>query len=100
MGAEGLIGGIITLVLLLVGTWRISKSQGKDTAEADARAREAEQRAAGSAAAAERRVEATKRAAERRVEATKRAADAEQAVNHMSGDNVDRELLDNWQRKG
>ena len=89
MGAEGLIGGIITLVLLLVGTWRISKSQGKDTAEADARAREAEQRAAGSAAAAERRVEATKR-----------AADAEQAVNHMSGDNVDRELLDNWQRKG
>lgn len=89
MGAEGLIGGIITLVLLLVGTWRISKSQGKDTAEADARAREAEQRAAGSTAAAERRVEATKR-----------AADAEQAVNHMSGDDVDRELLDNWQRKG
>ncbi|EGT4335022.1 hypothetical protein DOX53_18455 [Cronobacter malonaticus] len=88
MGTEGLIGGIITLVFLLVGAWRIGKSQGKYTAETDTRAREAEQRAAGSAAAAERRVEATKR-----------AADAEQAVNHMSGDDVDRELLDHWQRK-
>jgi hypothetical protein len=38
--------------------------------------------------------------AERRVEATKEASNVQQTVNHMPGDDVDRELRDSWQRPG
>nr|WP_276556990.1 hypothetical protein [Enterobacter hormaechei] len=43
---------------------------------------------------------ATVTAAERRVETTKEASNVQQTVNHMPGDDVDRELRDNWTRKG
>nr|WP_202402083.1 hypothetical protein [Enterobacter hormaechei] len=39
-------------------------------------------------------------AAERRVEATKEASNVQQTVNRMPDDDVDRELRDNWTRKG
>ena len=86
MGAlEAIIGGIITLALLLFGAHRVGKSQG--TAEEKANVQEQ------TAAAA---IAATKR----RVEVIKEASDVQQTVNHMPDDDVDRELRDNWTRKG
>ncbi|ORJ50574.1 hypothetical protein B2M27_09885 [Kluyvera intermedia] len=82
---EAIIGGIITLALLLFGAHRVGKSQGRAEAQADAK----EQVAA-----------ATTVATKRRIEATKEASDVQQIVNHMSDDDVDRELRDNWTRKG
>lgn len=86
MGAlEAIIGGIITLALLLFGAHRVGKSQGK----AEAQAKVQEQTAAAVIAATKRRVEVIKE-----------ASDVQQTVNHMSDDDVDRELRDNWTRKG
>ncbi|WP_171864006.1 hypothetical protein [Enterobacter kobei] len=39
-------------------------------------------------------------AADRRVETTKEASNVQQTVNHMSGDDVDRELRENFTRPG
>ncbi len=90
MGAlEAIVGGIVTLVLLLVGALNVGKSQGKTEARADAKEREAGRQAS-----------AAIEAAERRVEATKGAADVQQTINHMSDDDVARELLNDWQRPG
>lgn len=86
MGAlEAIIGGIITLALLLFGAHRVGKSQGKAEAKADA-----QEQAASDAIAATKR----------RVEVIKEASDVQQTVNHMPYDDVDRELRDNWTRKG
>ncbi|MGE2346579.1 hypothetical protein [Enterobacter asburiae] len=86
MGAlEAIIGGIITLALLLFGAHRVGKSQGRIEAQADAK----EQVAA-----------ATTAATKRRVEVIKEASDVQQTVNHMPYDDVDRELRANWTRKG
>lgn len=86
MGAlEAIIGGIITLALLLFGAHRIGKSQGKAEAQANVQ----EQTAAAAIAATKLRVEVIKE-----------ASDVQQTVNHMPDDDVDRELRDNWTRKG
>ncbi|MEH4662797.1 hypothetical protein [Phytobacter diazotrophicus] len=86
MGAlEAIIGGIITLALLLFGAHRVGKSQGKAEAQANVQ----EQTAAAA-------IVATKR----RVEVIKETSDVQQTVNHMPDDDVDRELRDNWTRKG
>ncbi|AUU88799.1 hypothetical protein C2U55_06760 [Enterobacteriaceae bacterium ENNIH3] len=86
MGAlEAIIGGIITLALLLFGAHRVGKSQGRTEAQADAK----EQVAA-----------ATTAATKRRVEVIKEASDAQQTVNHMPDDDVDRELRNEWKRPG
>lgn len=86
MGAlEAIIGGIITLALLLFGAHRVGKSQGKAEAQANAQ----EQTAAAAIAATKRRVEVIKE-----------ASDVQQTVNLMPDDDVDRELRDNWTRKG
>lgn len=86
MGAlEAIIGGIITLALLLFGAHRVGKSQGKAEAQANVQ----EQTAAAVIAATKRRVEVIKE-----------ASDVQQTVNHMPDDDVDRELRDNWTRKG
>ncbi|MBV8875235.1 MAG: hypothetical protein JO014_21260 [Metakosakonia sp.] len=85
MGAlEAIIGGIITLALLLFGAHRVGKSQGKAEAQANVQ----EQTAAVAIAVTKRRVEAIKE-----------ASDVQQTVNHMPDDDVDRELRDNWTRK-
>lgn len=90
MGAlEAIVGGIVTLVLLLVGALHVGKSQGKTEAQADAKEREAGHQ-----------VIAAKEAADRRVEVTKEAADVQQTVNHMPDGVVARELLEEWQRPG
>lgn len=86
MGAlEAIIGGIITLALLLFGAHRVGKSQGRTEAQADAK----EQVAA-----------ATTAATKRRVEVIKEASDVQQTVNHMPDDDVDRELRNEWKRPG
>ncbi|MHB9331689.1 hypothetical protein ACP3S7_29775 [Phytobacter ursingii] len=82
---EAIIGGIITLALLLFGAHRVGKSQGRAEAQADAK---------------EQVATATTVATKRRVEVIKEASDVQQTVNHMSDDDVDRELRDNWTRKG
>ena len=43
---------------------------------------------------------ATEAVAERRVEATKEASNVQQTVNHMPGDDVDRELREKFTRPG
>lgn len=86
MGAlEAIIGGIITLALLLFGAHRVGKSQGRTEAQADVK----EQVAA-----------ATTAATKRRVEVIKEASDVQQTVNHMPDDDVDRELRNEWKRPG
>lgn len=86
MGAlEAIIGGIITLALLLFGAHRVGKSQGRTEAQADAK----EQVAA-----------ATTAATKRRVEVIKEASDVQQTVNHMPDGDVDRELRNEWKRPG
>ncbi|MEH3410887.1 hypothetical protein [Phytobacter diazotrophicus] len=86
MGAlEAIIGGIITLALLLFGAHRVGKSQGKAEAQANVQ----EQTSAAAIAATKRRVEVIKE-----------ASDVQQTVNLMPDDDVDRELRDNWTRKG
>lgn len=82
---EAIIGGIITLVLLLFGAHRVGKSQGKAEAQANAQ----EQNAAAAIAATKRRVEVIKE-----------ASDVQQTVNHMPDDDVDRELRNEWKRPG
>jgi len=61
-------------------------------------------RGSGKAKAKQQRTEenaaATVAAAERKAEVTKEASNVQQTVNHMPGDDVDRELRDNWTRKG
>ena len=84
MGAvEAIVGGIVTLILLLLGAMHVGKQQGKAEAKADANSADAVASAA---------------AAERRVEVMKGASDVQQNVNNMPDDDVDRELLDKWQR--
>lgn len=84
MGAvEAIIGGIVTLILLLLGAMHVGKQQGKAEARADENLADAVASAA---------------AAERRVEATKEASNVQQTVNHMPDDDVDRELLNKWRR--
>lgn len=86
MGAlEAIIGGIITLVLLLFGAHRVGKSQGKAEAQANV------QEQAATAAIA---------TTKRRVEVIKEASDVQQTVNHMPDDDVDRELRNEWKHPG
>lgn len=82
---EAIIGGIITLALLLFGAHRVGKSQGKAEAQANAQ----EQTAAAAIAATKRRVEVIKE-----------ASDVLQTVNHMPDGDVDRELRNEWKRPG
>ncbi|MGS6374293.1 hypothetical protein ACVGX7_16050 [Enterobacter hormaechei] len=71
------------------GAFGLANIRGASKAEAKADQQRTEDNAA-----------ATVAVAERRVEATKEASNVQQNVNHMSGDDVDRELRDNWTRKG
>ncbi|WP_049108602.1 hypothetical protein [Enterobacter hormaechei] len=76
-------------ILMVLGAFGLGGFRGREQAEAKADQQRTEENAA-----------ATEAVAERRVEATKEASNVQQTVNHMSGDDVDRELRDNWTRKG
>lgn len=89
MGLETIIGLAALVMAAIAGAFGIGHSRGTSKAEAKADQQRTEDNAA-----------ATVAAAERRVETTKEASNVQQTVNHMPGDDVDRELRDNWTRKG
>ncbi|HCU0621353.1 hypothetical protein [Enterobacter hormaechei] len=88
---EIIIGVIGAICVAAAGGFGLGHIRGTSKAEAEAKAEQ--QRTEDNAAA-------TVTAAERRVEATKEASNVQQTVNHMPCDDVDRELRDNWTRKG
>ncbi|SAC90384.1 hypothetical protein [Enterobacter roggenkampii] len=89
MGLETIIGLAALVMAAIAGAFGIGHSRGTSKAEAKADQQRTEEKAS-----------ATEAVAERRVEATKEASNVQQTVNHMSGDDVDRELRTNWTRKG
>ncbi|RAM39613.1 hypothetical protein DOZ52_28240 [Enterobacter hormaechei] len=89
MNLETMLGLIVAALAAIVGAFGLGHIRGTSKAEAKADQQRTEDNAA-----------ATVTAAERRVEATKEASDVQQTVNHMPGDDVDRELRNNWTRKG
>ncbi|MBT1754062.1 hypothetical protein KK068_06955 [Enterobacter hormaechei subsp. xiangfangensis] len=89
MGIETIMGLVALVISAIAGAFGLGHIRGTSKAEAKADQQRTEEKAA-----------ATEAAAERRVEATKEASNVQQTVNHMPGDDVDRELRDNWTRKG
>lgn len=89
MGFETLIGIAATVIAVIAGAFGLGHIRGTSKAEAKADQKRTEDNAA-----------ATVAAAERRVETTKETSNVQQTVNHMPDDDVDRELRDNWTRKG
>ncbi|EOX8977345.1 hypothetical protein AABV78_000602 [Enterobacter hormaechei] len=89
MGIETIIGLAALVISTIAGAFGLGHIRGTSKAEAKADRQRTEEKAA-----------ATEAVAERRIEATKEASNVQQTVNHMPGDDVDRELRDNWTRKG
>ncbi|MGU6014886.1 hypothetical protein [Enterobacter hormaechei] len=89
MGIETIIGLAALVISAIAGAFGLGHIRGTSKAEAKADKQRTEEKAA-----------ATEAVAERRVEATKEASNVQQTVNHMPGDDVDRELRTNWTRKG
>ena len=84
---ELIIGLGAAFLAAIAAAFGIGHSRGTDKAEAKADQQRTEDNAA-----------ATVAAAERRVEVTKEASNVQQTVNHMPGDDVDRELWESWKR--
>lgn len=89
MGFETLIGIAAAVIAAIAGAFGLGHIRGTSRAEAKADQKRTEDNAV-----------ATVAAAERRVETTKEASNVQQTVNHMHGDDVDRELRDTWKRPG
>lgn len=89
MGFETLIGIALVVIAAIAGAFGLGHIRGTSKAEAKADLQRTEDNAAAAIAAADRRVETTKE-----------ASNVQQTVNHMSGDDVDRELRTDWTRKG
>ncbi|HBB4438850.1 TPA: hypothetical protein KBN41_003679 [Citrobacter freundii] len=89
MGIETIIGLAAAVIAAIAGAFGLGHIRGTSKAEAKADQQRTEENAA-----------ATVAAAERRVEVTKEASNVQEAVKRMSDDDVDRELRDNWTRKG
>lgn len=89
MGLEMIIGLAVAVLAAIAGAFGLGKSRGTTIAETKAEIQRTEERAS-----------ATEAVAERRIETTKGARDVQQTVNHLPDDDVDRELRDNWIRKG
>ncbi|HAV1600357.1 TPA: hypothetical protein JG910_000940 [Enterobacter hormaechei subsp. xiangfangensis] len=89
VGIETIIGLAALFISAIAGAFGLGHIRGTSKAEAKSDQQRTEDNAA-----------ATVAAAERRIDATKEASNVQQSVNHMPGDDVDRELRDNWTRKG
>ncbi|MEG6214538.1 hypothetical protein UXO42_05150 [Enterobacter quasihormaechei] len=89
MGIETIIGLAALVISAIAGAFGLGHISGTSKAEAKADQQRTEDNAAAMVSAAERRVETTKG-----------ASNVHQTVNHMPGVDVDRELRDNWTRKG
>lgn len=85
---EIIIGAICAVLAAAAGGFGLGHIRGTSKAEAKADQQRTEDNAAAAIAAADRRVETTKE-----------ASNVQQTVNHMSGDDVDRELRTDWTRK-
>ncbi|WP_407213650.1 hypothetical protein [Enterobacter hormaechei] len=86
---KSLLAAIGVAILMVLGAFGVGRFRGREQAEEKADRQRTEEKTA-----------AIKSVAERRVEATKEASNVQQTVNHMPSDDVDRELRDNWTRKG
>lgn len=86
---KSVLAAIGVAILMVLGAFGVGRFRGREEAEERADQQRTEEKAS-----------AIESAAERRVEATKEASNVQQTVNHMPGDDVDRELRDNWTRKG
>lgn len=89
MGIETIIGLAALVISAIAGAFGLGHIRGTSKAEAKADQQRTEEKAA-----------TTEAVAERRVEATKEASNVQQTVNHMPGNDVDRELRDTWKRPG
>lgn len=89
MSFETIIGIAAAVIAAIAGAFGLGHLRGASKTEVKADKQRTEENAA-----------ATVAVAERRVETTKEASNVQQNVNHMSDDDVDRELRDNWTRKG
>ncbi|MEB5764102.1 hypothetical protein MXL47_07880 [Enterobacter asburiae] len=89
MTMELIIGLAVAVLCAIAAAFGFGHASGTTKTEAKFQKQNTEEKAA-----------ATEAVAERRIEATKEASNVQQTVNHMSGDDVDRELRDNWTRKG
>ncbi|WVJ03767.1 hypothetical protein V1238_15135 [Enterobacter hormaechei] len=89
MGIETIIGLAALIISAIAGAFGLGHIRGASKAEAKADQQRTEEKAA-----------AIESVAERRVEATKEASNVQQTVNHLPDNDVDRELRDNWTRKG
>ncbi|EMM5415333.1 hypothetical protein [Citrobacter farmeri] len=89
MGIEMIIGLAAAVLAAIAGAFGFGHARGTDKAEAKAEKQRTEESAAAAVAVAERRTEATKE-----------ASNVQQTVNHMSGDDVDRELREQFTRPG
>lgn len=87
MSIETILGGIATVLALIVAAFGLGHVRGSSKAESRAKEQRTEERAA-----------ATEAAAQRRVEATKGANDVQEAVKRQSDSDVDRQLRDSWTR--
>ncbi|MGX9741020.1 hypothetical protein [Pseudocitrobacter corydidari] len=86
---EIIIGVIGAICVAAAGGFGLGHIRGTSKAEAKADQQRTEENAAAKVAVAERQAEVTRE-----------ASNVQQSVNHMSGDDVDRELRTNWTRKG
>ena len=89
MGIETIIGLVALVISAIAGAFGLGHIRGTSKAEAKADKQRTEENTA-----------ATEAVAKRRVEATKEASNVQQTVNHMPGDDVDRELRNEWKRPG
>lgn len=88
MGFETFIGIAVAVIAAIAGAFGLGYIRGTSKAETKADQQRTEDNAAAAIAAADRRVETTKE-----------ASNVQQTVNHMSCDDVDRELRTDWTRK-
>lgn len=88
MTLEMFVGLAVTVIAAIAGAFGFGHIRGTSKAEAKANQQRTEERAA-----------ATEAVAERRVETTKGARDVQQTINHLSDDDVDRELREKFTRK-
>ncbi|WP_434116858.1 hypothetical protein [Klebsiella michiganensis] len=89
MGIEMIIGLATALLAVIAGAFGLGHARGTNKAEAKADQQRTEDNAA-----------ATVAAAERKAEVMKGASDVQQTVSHMSNDDVDRELREQFTRPG
>lgn len=86
---EIIIGVIGAVCVAAAGGFGLGHIRGTSKAEAKAYQQRTEENAAAKVAVAERQAEVTRE-----------ASNVQQSVNHMPGDDVNRELRTKWTRKG